>query len=398
MQNRWMRRLTGSIEVRLQGDYVERMLNMCRIHEIELWDIRREDASFCCHMAGADFARTLPLMKKTGTRAKVIAKSGLPFYLPFLKKRILFLIGIVLCLGLLQAATLYVWAIEYVGNTQITDDELTDFLQKEGISYGLRKTEIDCEEEEKQLRAAFPIVTWTSIYFEGTKLYVEVKENEKLAETAQETQGQDMIASEAGVIESIITRNGIPQVKAGDTVEQGQVLVSGAVPVYDEEQNIMEYQIYAADADITIRTTLELTQSIDEVYSVIAYTGRESRGFFIELLGYEIETPLIFPMERMESVRVKKQVKLLESLYLPIYYGTVERREYQLQYQNYTKEEMQEQLLAQLEKNILCLQEKGVQIIEKNVKMEKNRRGYELNASLLVVKPTGEQQKTMLEE
>ena len=104
----------------------------------------------------------------------------------------------------------------------------------------MTKASLNCEEKEKQLRAAFPVVTWTSIYFEGTKLYVEVKENEKETGGHQQPQGMDIVASEDGVISSIITRNGIPQVKAGDTVEKGQILVSGAVPVYDDGQNIVK--------------------------------------------------------------------------------------------------------------------------------------------------------------
>ncbi len=36
----------------------------------------------------------------------------------------------------------------------------------------------------------------------------------------------------------------MPRVKAGDTVEKGQVLVSGGVPVYDESQSVIDYQIY----------------------------------------------------------------------------------------------------------------------------------------------------------
>ena len=107
-------------------------------------------------------------------------KNGLLFYIPFLKKRILFFIGIFACLFMLNWVTQYIWAIEYVGNMQISDDELTDFLREEGIHYGMTKASLNCEEKEKQLRAAFPVVTWTSIYFEGTKLYVEVKENEKV--------------------------------------------------------------------------------------------------------------------------------------------------------------------------------------------------------------------------
>ena len=42
MQNKWMRYLDGYIDIRLYGDYVERLFNMCRSHGIELWDIKRD--------------------------------------------------------------------------------------------------------------------------------------------------------------------------------------------------------------------------------------------------------------------------------------------------------------------------------------------------------------------
>ena len=93
----------------------------------------------------------------------------------------------------------------------------------------MKKNSINCEEKEKKLRETFQNVTWTSIYFEGTKLYIEVKENEKSEPVQFETKGTDIIANEAGTITSIVTRNGVPRVKAGDTVEKGQVLVSGGV-------------------------------------------------------------------------------------------------------------------------------------------------------------------------
>ena len=43
-------------------------------------------------------------------------------------------------------------------------------------------------------------------------------------------------------------------------------------------------------------------------------------------------------------------------------------------------------------KYILCLQEKGVHIIEKDVKIIKNEKGMELKASLDVIKSTGKKQ------
>ena len=257
MRNEWIRFVRGFLVIRVDGDYMERFFNMCRMHNIDLWGIRKEqeqEKDICmCEAYAADFVKMPPLLKKTGTKAHVVKKKGLPFYFPFIKKRIIFFAGVMICLALLNYVTDYVWAIEYVGNLQVSDDELSDFLERESIHYGMKKDSINCDEKEKRLREAFPNVTWTSIYFDGTKLFIEVKENEKSEPVERVTRGTNIIADEAGTITSIVTRNGVPKVKAGDRVEEGQLLVAGGVPVYDESQSIVGFQIYDADADIYIR-------------------------------------------------------------------------------------------------------------------------------------------------
>lgn len=395
MQNKWIHFVEGCLVVKLGGDYLERFFNMCRMHNIYLWDIRRDEDKCLCKLHASDFSKLPPLLKKTGTKAQVIEKRGLPFYIPFMKKRIIFFVGVFSCLAMLNIVTDYVWAIEYVGNLQVSDDELTDFLKNEDIHYGMKKTELDCEEKEKRLRETFPTVTWTSIYFEGTKLYVEIKENEKMEPVIVETKGTDIIATEAGTITSIITRNGVPKVKTGDVVESGQVLVEGSVPVYDESQSIVDYQIYDADADIWIQTPLSYQDEIMESYPVTYYTGNDIHADFIEVLGYHFDGLFFYnlfqsnPYSSYETLTQRHQVVLLDNIFLPIYYGEINKKEYYLKYLAYTPEEMKAKLTDNFEKFILCLQEKGVQIVEKNVKIVQNRDGMEMQGDILVIKPTG---------
>lgn len=401
MQNRWIRFVRGFLVIRINGDYMERFFNMCRMHEIDLWEIKKEQNVCMCEAYATDFLKMLPLLKKTGTKAHVVKKKGLPFYFPFIKKRIIFFAGVLLCLIMLNYVTKYVWAIEYVGNLQVSNDELSDFLEQESIHYGMKKSSINCEEKEKKLRETFQNVTWTSIYFEGTKLYIEIKENEKSEPIQFETKGTDIVANEAGTITSIVTRNGVPRVKAGDTVEKGQVLVSGGVPVYDESQSVIDYQIYDADADIFIRTPIEYKSSINSGYPVMIYTGNRANTGFAQIGKYYIDGLTLWdfigkylsPKKNetlYETVTEKHQVVLLDNIYLPVYYGKIDRKEYYIKYFTYTDEEMQSKLSENFEKFILGLQEKGVQIVEKDVKMERNSIGMELNGSLLVVKQTGE--------
>lgn len=396
MQNNYIRYIKGCLIIKLGGDYLERFFNMCRMHNIELWNIRRDDETCICEVYAADFKRLVPFLRKTGTRAKVVKKSGIPFYFPFLKKRIIFFAGVVACLVMLNFVTEYVWAIEYVGNIQISDDEMTDFLKEENIHYGIRKNSINCDEEEKRLRKRFENVTWTSIYFEGTKLYVEVKENEKTEPVETKGRGTNIVANEAGVITSIVTRNGVPAVKAGDRVEIGDVLVSGCVPIYNEEQLISGYHIYDADADIWIRTLVEYQETVKKTYPVICYTENDASVAFLEAFGHHIDGLPVYDFllgkktSPYETVTEKKQLILLDSIYLPVYYGKISKKEYYIKYMTYTQEEMETLLSDRFEKFLLGLHEKGVQIVEKSVKIVEDRDGMEINGSVLVIKSTGE--------
>lgn len=375
---------------------MERFFNMCRMHDIDLWDIKRENNVCMCEAYASDFSKMPPLLKKTGTKASVIKKRGLPFYFSFIKKRIIFFAGVLICLTMLNYVTKYVWAIEYVGNLQVSDDELSDFLEQESIHYGMKKSSLDCEDKEKKLRETFQNVTWTSIYFEGTKLYIEIKENEKSEPVSVETKGTDIVANEVGTITSIITRNGVPKVKAGDAVEKGQILVEGGVPVYDESQSVIAYQIYDADADIYIRTPITYRYAVKNSYPVINYTGNNAETGFAEVCGYHVDGMFVFDFfnkkgnRLYETVTEKHQIVLLDNIYLPVYYGKINRKEYYIKYLTYTEDEMKIILSDNFEKFILGLQEKGIQIVEKNVKMVQNSNGMELYGDLLVIKPTGE--------
>ena len=395
MQNNWVRFVKGCISVKLGGDYLERFFNMCRTHDIYLWGIRRENDICVCNMYASDFFKLPPLLNKTGTRAKVIRKSGVPFYIPFMKKRIIFFAGVILCLIMLNLVTNYVWAIEYIGNLQVSDNELTDFLNGQDIHYGIKKSEINCEEKEKRLREAFPNVTWTSIYFEGTKLCVEVKENEKTEPKKTQTRGTDIISEDEGVIISIVTRNGVPKVKAGDTVVKGQVLVEGSVPVYNEEQVITDYQIYDADADIWIKAPIIYKDEVSKSYPVLFYTGNDADVGFFEAFGFHIDGLLIYDLfhksktDLYETLTQKHQLVLLDNIYLPIYYGRINRKEYSLKYLAHTTDEMKEILSDNFEKFISELEEKGVQIVEKNVKIVKNRNSMKMQGDITAIKPTG---------
>ncbi len=129
---------------------------------------------------------------------------------------------------------------------------------------------------------------------------------------------------------------------------------------------------------------------------MVVYTGNHIKMGFAQIGDYHIDAMPILDFfigeskNLYETITEKHQVVLLDNIYLPFYYGVINRKEYYIKYFTYTEDEMKSKLSENYEKFILSLQEKGVQIVEKNVKMEKNSKGMDLHGDLLVVKQTGE--------
>lgn len=81
----------------------------------------------------------------------------------------------------------------------------------------------------------------------------------------------DIVSDVEGVIVSMVVKEGVPYVKIGDTVNVGDILVCGAVPVYDENQLVSGYQYYHAQADILVETMQHYTDTLPLSYEKSIY-------------------------------------------------------------------------------------------------------------------------------
>lgn len=179
-------------------------------------------------------------------------------------KRKMFVAGLFLTIAFWICSSFFIWDIELNGNYQITEDVFQSFLKENQVKIGMRIDELDIEELEKQIRRTFPQITWASAKLNGTKLQIDVKENDApiTIEKPDATPGTDLVAEYDGTVVAMIVRSGVPQVAIGDTVEQGTVLVEGKVPVYNEDATVREYTYVDADADILLEHTMAYSDSL----------------------------------------------------------------------------------------------------------------------------------------
>lgn len=396
--------LNGCVRLRITGESKERFLNMCRMKKIKMWNLKQEagkrdelkTSSIVMCMGAKDLVECKSAIHKSGVKVDILEKKGLPFFLLHLKKRVVFAAGVLFCMLFLIVMMQKIWCIQIEGNRKVTTREMVTFLEENDIGIGCVISKIPYEELEFKIRDRFPDITWVSVVRKGTTLIVRIKENEFYNQMSVYDDHMDLIADYDGEIRSMVVRQGVPLVRVGDTVAKGDILIQGAVPVLDENARICKYQYCHAQADILIRTTIQYSETINRVHLVRSYQN-EDTYYQLGIAGHKFQIGFGKPEGTCLVQEQVHQLVLFEYLYLPFFLNQVKITPYEETEAIYTEEEAEAILQNSLEKYLYDLSEKGVQIIQKNVRIIENGLTMQIVADVTVDRSVGVSTETTVE-
>lgn len=370
----------GYVYVRLTGYAPERFLNLCGNRDILIWNLKpcEDGYEFCISVDG--FRELKPILKKTRTKVKIIKKTGLPFGVYHYRKRKVFCGGLLLFAILLYLLSGYVWNIEVNGNSYLSEETILDFLKEENAAFGSKIKDLDCAALEEDLRSKYSEVIWTSIKIYGTKMTVDIQENLLPEEEYQQKDDKvyDIVAAKDGVIKKMVTRNGTPLVAAGAEVKKGDTLVSGQVEIVDDNGEVSQYLYHSADADILAEVVYPYQNEIKKTYVDKEYTGAEKTDYQLRVFGVTIKNPFFHKNEDSlyETVAEEQQFHFTDNFYLPVFLVKQTYKEYKNVEKTYTEKQVKALASENLKNYIKDLEEKGIQIIGKNVMIVKTKQSY----------------------
>lgn len=373
--NRWK---TGYLKIRVSGFFSERFLNICSANQIEIWELEPEKDGVVCYIGLPAFKKIRPMARKARVHVRILDRSGFPFFLQRNKKRAGLFLGLVFFFLLLYVLSLFIWNISFEGNSRYTRENLLGYLESEGIRYGMKKSGISCEQLEENLRSRFPEITWVSARVSGTRLLIKIKENQVLFSIPKKDESPcDLVAGKAGTVVRMIVRQGKAQIAIGDTVEQGQTLVASKLSVMNDSGEVVRNAYVHADADIYAATEYTYEEKLPKFHRVSVKTGKKRFGGGIRIGPYR--WVFLLPVRGgnpWNYVSETTQLCLLEDFYLPVYFEKIQGEEfisYERPYTDKEAEEAAKQTEAHYLENLL---QKGVQIIENNVKIQENGSFY----------------------
>ena len=265
---RW---LTGWVEFSIQGKkkgQAERFLTLSARSGFCFWGMEPEGEGFRCRVRAVEYPELRSGARRCRVRLRVLRRRGLPFWQQKLcRRKGLALGGAVFCL-LLWFLSGRFWIITVSGNEELPQSLLLSAAQEEGLFSGVARDSID----EKVLAAAlmerFPEIGWVSVNTRNCQAEICLEEGVPKPEDQAGETPANILAAADGQILSIDAFDGVAMVKAGDTVVEGQVLISGI----REDQLGVNHAIHARGR-VEARTRRSFTAEIPLEYTETVETG-----------------------------------------------------------------------------------------------------------------------------
>lgn len=382
-----MHYILGYVLLEVVGDSPERFVNMCAHHNIKLWELQSETGKIRFKINIRDLQYLKPILKKTRMTFTIKSKYGLPFIFGKIMRRPCTIPGILLVILISYIYTFFIWDIKIEGNVQYSSEEIMEFLNEEELYKSMPIARIDTGEIAYKIRGYFPNIIWVSVHVEGTSIRVNVKENQQIDRekslnvnlevgidennVVSKVEGRDLVAQCDGRIVSIVTREGIPQVHKGDYVSKGDILITGRIPLTSDYDEPLGYNYVTADGDIIIETIELYEDEQARKYDNKVYDENTSYRCYIKVGNY-----LIGNMEKVissgEYESVTKEYILHPSMQnkYTFIFAIQTNKTYEFVEEYYTTDELKNILNDRFVQHIKNMDEKKVEIIENNVKIE----------------------------
>lgn len=417
--------VSNQVRCLVTGEETLRFVNLCRNNGIELRHLVRRENAIQMEIDAENFKKLRPLVRKTHVKIHILNRQGPAFFFYRHKKRWWFLFGAAVCTGVIYVMSLFIWQIDIDGNSKYTDALILQALSQMNVRTGCRKSEIDLQGIEEELRIMYNEITWVSASIAGTKLQIELREgdlkisgssgggqtgNVKRVENREnnpKTQNGEsetdlpanLVADEDAIITNLVVRRGTVAVRYGDEVKKGDVLIEGKVYIYNEDETLKKVDYLTAEGDVFGKYQELYEKHYQRKHEVRSYTGKNYRELGVAIVGKSFCLPVwenILKKQLEENTLSevwswKKQFRLTPTFYLPFALEYTEYAPYKNVVEEYTDEVIKKMAEEELQKYLNELEKKGVQIISNSVTISLDADGGHVKGTLILDGPIGKE-------
>lgn len=328
LMSRAIGKISGRYEFTVPYDKSVAMLNALNAAGAVFHGARIEGESFVFCTGLGDYGEVMRAASSCGAAVAVSGTSGLPFLIYRYRKRPGMVIGMIIAMVLVFCSMMFVWEIRITGNSEISEERIIAALRKSGLTAGTYIPGINESGVSARTILTLPDLSSVSVVIKGTYADVDVIERVRPPEAEDGNGGLcDICATRDGVIVNIAASSGKVLVKPGETVCEGQTLVTGLYDGYNGTKIAVR-----SSAVVLAETYRSFCVSIPFDRICKRYTGRTDVKTSVSVLGYDFELffGALVPYDRYDAETSTERVVLFGSVKTPVIKTVLTTREYVL--------------------------------------------------------------------
>lgn len=224
----------GYVIIQIEGVYPERLVSLLEGAGVPLWDLGRlETGGLLCTLPARDFRRLRGLNRRCRCRVHIRQKGGGRYLLRPLWRRRVLVLGMAITLLLAGWASRRVWFVEVRGCARMDEAVLLQALREQGVYAGRNLRRLPLSDLGDYVAAQYEELAFLELHVDGVFLRVRAREALAEGERLDQNEPCDLVSTRDGIVTKISAYGGRAQVKVGDKVKKGQLLISGRVTARD---------------------------------------------------------------------------------------------------------------------------------------------------------------------
>lgn len=382
--------IMGYLKISVEGYYIERFINICKNKNITIWNLKRnKNILLTFNIRIKEFREMCKIAKKTNCKVKIISKNGLPFLLHRYKKRKIFIFLLLIIICFIWISSMFVWNVDII---EENNQELVDIrsdIEEAGLKNGVLKQKVKTKEIINKLRLKRNDIAWIGIEMKGTNAIVKLVKADNKPDIIDTNEYCNVVSDKTGVITKISAQNGTANVKAGDTVKKGDVLINGWM-----EGKYTGLRYVHAKGEIEAKVWYTKKKKIPYTLTQTRETGNIQEKYFLKINNLKINFSKKYSKFKIyDTIENDSKFRIFSDFYLPISIVKTTYKEMEEYTKKYTIEEAKNLGIEELQKELDEEIKDKEKIVNKNINTYECKDGVEVYVTYEVLENIGTNEK-----
>ena len=382
--------ILGYLKISVEGFYIERFINICRNQKIAIWNIKKKDeAKVYFNIITNDFKNIIKIAKKTQSKIKIEQKKGIPFLLNKYKKRKIFFAFLLILIILIMLSSNFVWNVEIIEEKGKKIENIEQDIENAGLKIGTLKQKINTKEIINKIRLERHDVAWMGIELKGTNAIIKLVKTKEKPEIVNDDEYCNIVSDKEGIITKINAADGTANVKVGDVVKKGDILINGWM-----EGKYTGLRYVHAKGEIEAKVWYTKSKTVPLNTTEKQETGNIEEKYKIKINNFQINlSKRVSKYENYDTIENEKKIKIFSNFYLPISIIKITNKEVEEIKKTYTIEEAKNKAIKELEEELDNEIENGKNIVNKNINTYENEGSVDVYVTYEVLENIGTNEK-----